>query len=102
MVENKNIRLVDIIGLLGGRTRIAVYISEIDKNGHRSDYTKPEFEGCVDEDFSSRPKPTWTSDNKKIEKIRNKYANYYVLNMNVYDDLQDQTLNIWIAENQEI
>ena len=100
-MKNKDIRLVDIINLLGGRTRIAIYISEIDEN-HRSEYTKPAFEGCVDEDFSSRPKPTWTSDDKKIEKIRNKYANYYVLNMNVYDDLNDQTLNIWIAENQEV
>ena len=102
MMENKDIRLVDIIGLLGGRTRIAVFVSEIDENGLRSNYTKPVFEGCVDEDFSFRPKPTWTSDNEEIEKIRNKYANYYVLNMNVYDDLNDQTLNIWVAENQEI
>ena len=97
----KDIRLKDIIALLGGRTRIAVFASEIDENGRRFDFTKPVFTGCVDEDFSSKPKPTWTEDNKKIEEIREKYANYFVLNMNIRDNTNDQTLNIWVSETQE-
>lgn len=100
---NKNIRLVDIIALLGGRTRIAIFKSVIDiKTGNRLDYLKPVFEGCIDEDFKFKTKPTWTSDNKKIKEIRDEYSDYFVINMNVYDDLQDQTLNIWISEVQEI
>lgn len=100
---NKDIRLVDIISLLGGRTRISIFKSEIDtETGKRFDYLKPVFDGCVDEDFKSKPKLTWTSDNKRIKKIRDEYSDYFVINMNVYDDLQDQTLNIWVSKNKEI
>lgn len=93
----KDIRLKDIIALLGGRTRIAVFAIE----GLRSDYTKPVFRGCVDEDFRPKPQPTWTEDNKRIKKIREKYANYFVLDMNVWDNMNDQTLNIWVSEKQK-
>ena len=100
---NKNIRLFDIIALLGGRTRIAIFKSVIDiETGKRLDYLKPVFEGCIDEDLKFKTKPTWTSDNKKIKEIRDEYSDYFVINMNVYDDLQDQTLNIWVSEVQEI
>lgn len=101
-MSNKDIRLKDIISLLGGRTRVNIYESEVDtETGRRADYIKPFFGGCIDEDFNSSTRLTWTSDNKKIKEIRDKYSDYYVLNMNVYDDLQDQTLNIWVANNKE-
>ena len=102
-MEKKDIRLKDIIGLLGGRTRIAIYKSVVDnETGRITDYMKPIFKGCIDEDLRHKSKPTWTSNNKKIKEIRDEYSNYFVINMNVYDESQDQTLNIWVSENQEI
>lgn len=90
----KDIRLVDVISLLGGRSRIAIY----DDSKHE---IKPFFKGCVDEDFKFSSKPTWTSDSKKIKEIRDKYAFYYVVKMTVFDDTTDQTLHIWVSDVQE-
>lgn len=102
-MNNKDIRLKDIISLLGGRTKVNIYESKVDtETGRRIDYMKPFFDGCIDEDFNCPTRPTWTSGSKKIKEIRDKYSDYYVLDMNVYDDLQDQTLNIWVSGNQEI
>ena len=100
-MEKKDIRLKDIIGLLGGRTRIAIYKSVVDnETGRITDYMKLIFKGCIDEDFRYKSKLTWTSNNKKTKEIRGEYSDYFVINMNVYDDLQDQTLNIWVSKNK--
>lgn len=102
-MRNKDIRLVDIINLLGGRTRINIFLEHrdaIELNMPDADW-KPIFNGCIDEDFKFKSKPTWTSDNKKMREFRDKFSDYHINIMNIYDNSTDQTLNIWITKYPE-